>query len=136
MANSNKTSIADTEAYKEYEMKHNRHLNMLSDSDRNIRRQALNEFKKAVKEKNLEILDFFYREKLCKRLVICLDDKVEKNREIAIELLVTCIEKCGIKEEAQILLPAISNRMIKKPYAEPSEEVRVALIELLDLCLE
>lgn len=68
--------------------------------------------------------------------MICLEDKVEKNREISIELLTTCIEKCGIKEESQILLPAVANRMIKTPYAEPSEEVRVQLIELLDLCLE
>ena len=27
-----KMSIADTEEYKEFEMKHNRHLNMLADS--------------------------------------------------------------------------------------------------------
>jgi len=66
--------IFETEAYKDFELKHNRHLNMMADTDRNLRRQALNEFKKASNEKNLEVLEFFYREKLCKRLVIALDD--------------------------------------------------------------
>jgi hypothetical protein len=50
--------------------------------------------------------------------------------------LTTLIEKCGFKEESQILLPAICNRMSKLPYPENSEEVRVELINLLDLCLE
>ena len=31
-------AIAESEAYKEFEQRHNRHLNMLSDGDRNIRR--------------------------------------------------------------------------------------------------
>ena len=30
--------IADTEAYKDFETRHNRYLNMLTDADRNIRR--------------------------------------------------------------------------------------------------
>lgn len=46
------------------------------------------------------------------------------------------IERFGFKEESNIILPAIAARMIKTPYAEVSEEVRVSLIELLDVCLE
>jgi len=46
------------------------------------------------------------------------------------------VEKCGFLEESQIILPAIANRMIKTPFTEPSEEVRVELIELLGICLE
>lgn len=46
------------------------------------------------------------------------------------------IEKVGFKDESQIILPAIANRMSKIPYAEQSEEVRVELIELLEVCLE
>jgi len=55
---------------------------------------------------------------------------------MAIEILSGMIERFGFKEESNIILPAISNRMIKTPYAEVSEEVRVSLIELLDVCLE
>jgi hypothetical protein len=95
------TSIADTPEYADFEAKHNRHLNMLSDADRNLRRQALNEFKKAVNSNiSNAILELFYREKLCKRLVMSLEDQVEKNREITLEILTTAIEKCGFKEES------------------------------------
>ena len=69
------TNIADSEAYKEFELRHNRFLNMLSDGDRNIRKQALIEFKKAVDAlKNTDVLNLFYQDKLCKRLVLCLED--------------------------------------------------------------
>ena len=65
-----------------------------------------------------ETIDFFYREKLVRRLVISLEDQIEKNREITIEILTKAIEKVGFKDESQIILPAIANRMSKLPYAE------------------
>jgi hypothetical protein len=34
------------------------------------------------------------------------------------------------------MLPTIAKRMCKLPFDEPSEEVRVQLIQLLDVCLE
>jgi len=46
------------------------------------------------------VLEFFYRERLCKRLVICLEDQVEKNRELSIEIITGMVEKCGFKEES------------------------------------
>ena len=55
---------------------------------------------------------------MCKRLVICLDDLVEKNREISIEIMNNMVEKFGFKEESQIILPQIANRMIKTPFPE------------------
>ena len=65
-----------------------------------------------------ETIDFFYREKMVRRMVISLEDQIEKNREITIEILTKAIEKVGFKEESQIILPAIANRMCKVPYAE------------------
>jgi hypothetical protein len=50
--------------------------------------------------KNEKVLEYFYRERLCKRLVICLEDQVEKNREISIEIIMAMVEKCGFKEES------------------------------------
>lgn len=47
-----------------------------------------------------------------------MEDQVEKNRELSIEIITGMVEKCGFKEEAQIILPAISARMIKTPFAE------------------
>lgn len=97
-----------------------------------MRRQALVEFNKVVdREKNDAIIEYFFREKLVRRLVICLEDQIEKNREYSIEIMIKCIERVGLKDEANIILPAIANRMNKVPFAENSEEVRVQLIDLL-----
>ena len=128
------TNVSSTAEYQELEQKHNRHLNMMQENvsfrldstdsaflqDRNLRRQALVEFNKMMDRTNIktETLDFFYREKLVRRLVISLEDQIEKNREITIEILSKAIEKVGLKDESQILLPAIANRMSKIPYAE------------------
>ena len=38
-------------------------------------------------EKDDKIVEFFYRERLAKRLVITLEDQIEKNREHAIEII-------------------------------------------------
>jgi hypothetical protein len=59
------------------------------------------EFNKvASNEKSQVIIEYFYREKLCRRLVIALEDQIEKNRELAIEILTKLIERVGLKEEA------------------------------------
>jgi hypothetical protein len=78
--------VAMSVDYKEFELKHNRHLNMMQENvswvscfqfkqDRNLRRQALAEFSKVLeKEKSNAIVEFFFRERLARRLVISLDD--------------------------------------------------------------
>jgi hypothetical protein len=93
-------SVATTNAYIEFEQKHARHINMMQENDRNLRRQALVEFKKvSANEKNDEIMNYYYREKLARRLVIALDDQIEKNRELSIEIFTTMIERFGLKDE-------------------------------------
>ncbi len=48
---------------------------MIADNDRNIRRQGLEGVRKSLKdEKDDKIVEFFYRERLAKRLVITLED--------------------------------------------------------------
>jgi len=83
-----------------------------------------------------EFLDFFYREKLVRRLVLTLEDQIEKNREFAIEIMSKATERIGLKTEAGLILPAVATRMKTNPFPEQSEEVRVELIELLDTCLD
>ena len=63
-------------------------------------------------------MELYYREKLVRRLVISLEDQIEKNREITIEIFTKMIERVGFKDEASFVLPAIANRMAKVPYAE------------------
>ena len=60
--------------------------------------------------------------------MIALEDQIEKNRELSIEIFTKMIERVGLKEEAQILLPAIANRLNKTPFPEPCK-LDVLLIE-------
>ena len=93
--------IVESEAYVEFEQRHNRYLNMLAEEDRALRKQALLEFRKSVNaNKDPKVLEFFYRQRLCKRTVLTLEDQVEKNREVAIEIMMTMVEHAGFKEEA------------------------------------
>lgn len=55
--------------------------------------------------------------------MIALEDQIEKNRELSIEIFTKMIERVGLKEEAQILLPAIANRLNKTPFPEPCKLV-------------
>lgn len=69
------SSVSASEAYQEFEKRNNRFVNMLTDNDRNIRRQGLEGLKKSLnEEKDSKIVEFFYRERLAKRLVITLED--------------------------------------------------------------
>lgn len=65
-----------------------------------------------------EFIEFYYREKLVRRLVISLEDQIEKNRELAIEIMSKATERVGLKDEAGLILPAVANRMNKVPFAE------------------
>jgi hypothetical protein len=105
------------------------------------------ELRKSVqKNADPKVLEYFYRQRLCKRTVLCLEDQVEKNREMAIEIMSTMVGYCGFKEESAIILPAIAARMNKNPFPEPckyddvltflAEEVRCQLIEFLDVCMD
>lgn len=59
------------------------------------------EFNKVIdKERNEKVIEFFYRERLARRLVIALEDQIEKNRELAIEIFTKAIERVGLKEES------------------------------------
>jgi hypothetical protein len=69
------SSVSASEAYQEFEKRNNRLVNMLTDNDRNIRRQGLDGLRKSLaEEKDSKIVEFFYRERLAKRLVITLED--------------------------------------------------------------
>lgn len=107
------------------------------DKERNIRLKALKEFNKdLLKEENDEILAKFWRDYLLKPLVMIYDDKFEKHRQLAIDITTQLIERFDLQDEAQIIIPGICARMHKMPYAEPSEEMRIEFLELLDQLLD
>ena len=77
------------------------------------------EFRKTVQaNKNPKVVEFFYRQRLCKRTVLCLEDQVEKNREMSLEIMTTMLENASFQDESNIILPACAARMGKIPYPE------------------
>ena len=54
-----------------------------------MRRQALIEFNKVIGSSTVtdQLIEFYYREKLVRRLIMTLEDQIEKNRELAIEIM-------------------------------------------------
>ncbi|CDW87607.1 UNKNOWN [Stylonychia lemnae] len=122
-------SISATETYQEFEKRNARFLNMIQDNVKST--SFLNLIRIETFEDRV-----LMEEKLVKRLVIVLEDQIEKNREISIDIIQTMTEKLGLREESQILLPGIAARMNSIPYPETSEETRVLLIDLLTVCLK
>lgn len=127
----------DEELFNDFLTRNKRNINCLLDKERNIRLKALKDFdKNLLSEENDAVLSKFWRDHLLKPLVLIYDDKVEKLREIAINITTQLIERFEVKEEAQVIIPGIVERMNKIPYAEPSEEVRLEFLDLLELLLD
>lgn len=106
------------------------------DKERNIRLKALKDFNRNLpKEKNDAVIAKFWRDHLLKPLVLIYDDQIEKLRELAIEITQHLVERFELKDEAQVIIQGIVARMNKMPFPEPSEEVRIEFLELLDQLL-
>lgn len=131
------TTGADSELFSEFLTRNKRNINCLLDKERNIRLKALKEFDKSLlDEQNDEVLSKFWKDHLLKPLVMIYDDKIEKLRWLAINITTKLIERFGVGDEAQIIIPGIWARMDKMPYPEPSEEVRIEFLDLLEQILD
>ena len=127
---------SEDEQFNEFLKRNKRNINCLLDKERNIRLRALKEFNKDLfEEKSDAVLGRFWRDHLVKPLVFIFDDKIEKLREIAIEITQKMIERFELQDEAQVIIAGIIARMDKIPFPEPSEEVRIEFLELLDQML-
>lgn len=70
-------------------------------------------------------------------LLKIIADPIEKHREIAIDIFIKLINRIKFdKLLISILLTAIFQRLNKIPFAEPSEELRINLINLLQSILD
>ena len=126
----------EEELFNEFLKRNKRNINCLLDKERNIRLKALKEFNKDLfEEKSDIVLGRFWRDHLVKPLVLIYDDKIEKLRELAIEITLKMIERFELLDEAQVILSGVIARMDKIPFPEPSEEVRIEFLDLLDQML-
>ena len=127
---------SEEELFNEFLKRNKRNINCLLDKERNIRLRALKEFNKDLfEEKNDAVLGKFWRDHLVKPLVLIYDDKIEKLRELAIEITQKMLERFELQDEAQVIISGIVARMDKIPFPEQSEEVRIEFLELLDQML-
>ncbi|XP_071976570.1 dynein axonemal assembly factor 5 isoform X2 [Engystomops pustulosus] len=115
-----------------------RHLNCLNDENKSARRRALAAIQKEAEDRRLSsgVLQEVLGE-LLKPLLRCLTDPMEKCRELAIHILTHCVRSVPRPEEAlPYLVPAITQRLGGPEITEPSEELRLALTQLLTLLVE
>ncbi|KAM4023908.1 dynein axonemal assembly factor 5 [Anomaloglossus baeobatrachus] len=115
-----------------------RHVNCLNDENRSSRKRALAAIQKEAEDRRLSsgALQEVFMDVL-KPLLRCLSDPMEKCREITIHTLTYCVRNVPRPEEAlPHLVPAITQRLGSPERLEPSEELRLALAELLTLLVE
>jgi dynein assembly factor 5 len=124
--------------------KFQRQINCLSDENRQTRRRALDQLKRALlggkppDGAKPKVMAQFFSTCLQTPLLNLLGDPVEKCRELSCEL-VTCFAK-AIVEDVPLLLresvPMLKSRLGALPFVEPAEEMRLVLLQLLSTMLK
>ncbi|KAM4631833.1 dynein axonemal assembly factor 5 [Discoglossus pictus] len=115
-----------------------RHINCLNDENKSTRRRALGAIQQEAVDRQLSsgLLQEVFGE-LLKPLLRCLADPMEKCRELSILIITHCVRNVPRPEEAlPYMMPAVTQRMASPEIVEPSEELRLALTELLTLTVE
>ena len=113
----------------------NRHINCLSEENRNTRKRAVEGIRKetTLKKPGLEasVIQGVLAE-IIKPVLKILSDPVEKCRELTILFLT---ESVGCLEKAEVFLPymipVMVQRLGQQELIEPSEEMRLSLVCLL-----
>ncbi|KAJ8319390.1 hypothetical protein KUTeg_004481 [Tegillarca granosa] len=112
-----------------------RHVNCLSEENRNTRKRALEGIRKDTfgRKEQLEAEEsqLIFNE-LLKPLLKELSDPVEKCRELSINLLQDFLRKAQTPEESlPYLIPVLVQRLGQQEIVETSEELRLMLVEML-----
>lgn len=86
------------------------------------------------KKENIEVL---VGQLLMNPLLKCLEDPIEKHREITINIFMKLLQEITLEKILiNVLLNTILNRLGSYPFPETSEELRYKLISLLNIILE
>lgn len=115
-----------------------RHLNCLNEDNKATRKRALESIKKETVNKGIpsgvlqEVLS-----SVLKPLLKCMSDPIEKCRETTIAIITEFIRCVPTPEETlPYLMPCLAQRFGDKDILEPSEELRLSVMELLTLTVE
>lgn len=122
--------------YSDVLMNIQRDINILGEisSNRVAKRRALEKIKRETignkKRLSVEILQKLFFN-TSNALVRCLDDSVEKCRELATQTITEFIETIDPVPFISYLMPVFVNRYSQPEIIEPSEEIRLATVELI-----
>jgi hypothetical protein len=116
--------------------KFQRDLHRANDSDRNTRKRGLQKLLEDLpwgKKSQREELKSFVSEHMLKILLVSISDEVEKCRELSLQILKKCLEKCtNISfDSLHELTVNLCGRISEVPFPEPAEEVRLSVLEVL-----
>ncbi|CAH0517030.1 unnamed protein product [Peronospora belbahrii] len=125
-------------------MKLKRDVNCLMDSDRSVRRRAVDKLHRVLQSEASHVSDTVLRalcvSTLFHPLLICAEhDVVEKCRERALTLLLFLCERGALESSDTTLkdVVALANaRLGKLPYPEPAEETRLLILQLMHAFLK
>ncbi|XP_078521034.1 dynein axonemal assembly factor 5 [Lissotriton helveticus] len=115
-----------------------RHLNCLQDDNKATRRRGLCGLRQALLDPGLSgatLQEVF--SSLLASLLRCLTDPAESCRELSLEVLTEGL-RCLPKPQQTLpyLMPALQQRLGQPTLVEPSEELRLGLVQLLSLTVE
>lgn len=118
----------------------NRHINCLSEENRNTRKRAIEGIRKETtlrKPKvNPETLQGVINE-IVKPVLKGLSDPVEKNRELTITFFSECLEQISQPDSLlSYLIPIMVQRLGQQDIVETSEELRLCCVTLLTKMVE
>lgn len=119
-----------------------RHINCLSEENRNTRKRALEGIRKEVILKKPPLEPNVVQEilaEILKPLLKTLSDPVEKCRNLAVDILSNAVKSTSKPDELlSYIIPVLVQRLGQQDVVETSEEVRLQLVvflhELVHLC--
>lgn len=139
-------ALAD--ALTELTKKQQRNINCLTDPNRSTRRRALGKFAKEFSapptQARRSVQSAFFKASLQQPLLACLSDEIEKCRELSCTLLAHFTnhvltdpaDHTAIYNLFLLVLPIMQNRIGSTPFAEPTEEIRLCLVDLFNTLLQ
>lgn len=130
--------------YSALAMKLQRDVNCVSDPERSVRRRALDKLQRALDSEAqsvpMVVLQTLFSANLKAALLACAgQDVVEKCREKALMILLFFAERRAMELSQSMtkdLVALFSARLGKLPYPEPTEEIRLMLLQLAHVYLK
>jgi dynein assembly factor 5 len=122
-----------------------RNINQLSDPDRSTRRRSLDKLKRTLLAAKPpdgatpQVMAVFFTTMMQQPLLKTLVDQVEKCRELSCEIITRfagIIGAADVSELFKAIVPIVASRIGVQPFAEPAEEIRLVLVQLLTSILK